>query len=70
MSIDGLEYSEFENVILELGQKVCTMMDVKDKLLSGLKNLQQAFSIATKKEDINNKHNQNAEKLYKSLILN
>ena len=70
MSIDGLEYSEFENVILELGQKDCTMMDVKDKLLPALKNLQQAFSIATKKEDINNKQNQNAEKLYKSLILN
>ena len=69
MSIDNSEYNEFENVVLELGQKHCTMTDVKDKLLPAWRNLHHAFSIDTKKEDMSNKPNQNAEQLYKSLIL-
>ena len=69
MNITNPHYHAFENIVLELCQTGCTLIDIKDRFLPVWKTLQCAFYAATKQVGSRNNPSETPEALYKNLIL-
>ena len=64
MPVNTPEYQELENVVLELGQRQCTLHDIEERFLPAWENVISAFDGAFNVHDNEDYFSELAQKLY------